>query len=119
MAPRPCLVCGVPTDGDRCDAHRPVAPPKASPSARGYDYKWARLSRLARQVQPWCSKCRATSDLTADHLVWPAATLADVQVLCRRCNSRKGAHPTRVTPKDTEAIPRPLPQETNTDRRRQ
>ena len=54
-----------------------------------------RLSAAAIQAQPWCSACGATTDLTADHLDplskgGVAVTLADVRVLCRSCNSRRG-----------------------------
>jgi hypothetical protein len=35
--------------------------------------------------------CGTTEDLTGDHLRWPARTLADVEVVCRSCNSRRGA----------------------------
>jgi 5-methylcytosine-specific restriction enzyme A len=61
---------------------------------RGYGTHWQRLATLARRLQPWCSICGATQDLTTDH-VNPATrgmrglTLADVQVLCRRCNGSK------------------------------
>lgn len=42
-----------------------------------------------------CATCGATEDLTLDH-VWPesrggGATVENLRVLCRSCNSRKGA----------------------------
>ena len=83
-----CIVCGRPSPASRCSTHAVVKP---SATARGYDSAWAALSRQARKLQPWCSRCGADQDLTADHLRWPAATLADVEVLCRRRNGRKGA----------------------------
>jgi len=83
---RPCLDCGVLVrDASRCSRHA-----KTTTAARGYDAAWQALSLRARRVQPWCSHCGDTRDLTTDHLRWPARTLADVQVLCRPCNSRKG-----------------------------
>ena len=88
----PCLECGTPGPTGRCDRHRRPEPSKPSPSRRGYDRAWQRLSRLARDLHPWCSDCGATEDLTADHLRWPAYTLGDVQVVCRRC---AGARPVR------------------------
>jgi 5-methylcytosine-specific restriction protein A len=63
--------------------------------ARGYGSRWRSLSEKARKIQPWCSRCGATTDLTTDHRD-PATkgrydlTLADVEVLCRFCNSSKG-----------------------------
>ena len=83
-----CIVCGTPSPASRCTVHVVVKP---SATARGYDSKWQALSKQARKLQPWCSRCGADRDLTADHLVWPAITIADVEVLCRRCNSSKGA----------------------------
>jgi 5-methylcytosine-specific restriction enzyme A len=67
---------------------------KPPTTQRGYGADWQRLSTLARSRQPWCSICGATQDLTTDHRN-PATrgmrgvTLADVQVLCRRCNGSK------------------------------
>ena len=91
---RQCLECGRPTDATRCPVHR-LPDRRPSPAQRGYDAAWRKLSTLARSVQPWCSDCGATSDLTADHLTWPAKSLADVDVVCRACNSRRG--PRRTT----------------------
>lgn len=87
----PCLICGRPAIGSRCSTH--ALPPRSrpSPSQRGYDYKWQALSRLARALSPICADCGALDDLTADHLRWPAYTLDDVEVVCRRCNSARGA----------------------------
>ncbi len=110
---RPCLDCGVlvlnpePNDGARCwkcrDSrrydHRPQRGERQNDpgaSARGYDSRWQRLSKQARREQPFCAECGCPEDLTTDHLVWPARTLKDVQVLCRPCNSSRGPHPDRV-----------------------
>ena len=62
---------------------------------RGYDKAWYALARRAVAGQPWCSACGATDDLTVDHRDPTSRgrnglTLADVQVLCRGCNARKG-----------------------------
>ena len=52
------------------------------------------MSKLARELQPWCSRCFNTKDLTADHIVSIANgglnTLDNISVLCRKCNSSKG-----------------------------
>lgn len=98
MTLKPCLDCGVPTDGTRCPTHTSAANRhRGSAAARGYDHKWRRLARRAIRKQPWCADCHATSDLTGDHLRWPAQTLADVEVVCRPCNSRRGPAPTTDT----------------------
>lgn len=90
---RPCLECGDLSEDARCPEHqrRELPRPNRPTTAQlGYGGKWQRLSRKARRLQPWCSWCLTEDDLTTDHLVWPARSLEDVQVLCRPCNSRKG-----------------------------
>ena len=93
---RPCASCGEPSPGTRCpdctvEREARVTERKGSATARGYDARWQRLSARARRMQPFCTDCASTDDLTADHLVWPARTLADVDVVCRPCNSKRGA----------------------------
>lgn len=91
-----CLDCGDVTPGPRCEECRAehearTSARKGSASSRGYDAAWSRLSARARRLQPFCTDCGTRDDLTADHRVWPARTLADVEVVCRSCNSRRGA----------------------------
>lgn len=82
--------------------------------AGGYDARWRKLSRRARQLQPFCSHCGSTDDLTADHSpeAWRRHAaglpirLRDVDVLCRRCNTDAG--PARG-PNARERDRRPLP----------
>jgi 5-methylcytosine-specific restriction endonuclease McrA len=91
---KPCLVCGVVTDGPSwCPQHIPV---RKRPAGR-YNYRWRKASKAARTAQPWCSRCGSTIDLTGDHVL-PMARggernpeVEDIVVLCRRCNSSKGA----------------------------
>jgi 5-methylcytosine-specific restriction endonuclease McrA len=90
---RPCLRCGtVIAAGSRCPN---CTPAKAKTAARGYGTRWQRLARAAIKLHPWCTDCSTTgtpdNPLTGDHLRWPAHTLADIEVVCRRCNSRRGA----------------------------
>ena len=90
---RPCLGCGTKiSSGSRCDN---CTLTKAKTAARGYDARWQHLARQAVRHHPWCTDCGTpdTPDnpLTGDHLRWPALTLADIEVVCRRCNSRRGA----------------------------
>lgn len=82
--------CGEPSETSRCPEHAYPEPAKLSRRERGYDEAWTKLSKRARELQPWCSACGATDDLTGDHLRWPARTLKDVDVLCRSCNAKKG-----------------------------
>lgn len=99
MTLRPCIECGEPTDGSRCPEHTRNWRPKVSAASRGYDAAWHRLSAKARKLQPFCSDCGATEDLQCDHSpqAWArkaagkAIRLRDVDVVCGRCNRRRGA----------------------------
>lgn len=84
-------LCGEPSTDSRCEQHPYPELTKPSREKRGYNDAWRKLSKRARELQPWCSDCGTTEDLTADHLQWPATTLKHVDVLCRSCNARKGA----------------------------
>ena len=93
---------------------------------QSYDHAWRKLSRRARRIQPFCSDCNTTDDLTCDHLpeAWRRherglpIRLQDVDVVCRSCNSARGAargdRPTwqAITPRglpDLAAVPDPDP----------
>lgn len=101
---KPCIVCGEPSSSSRCDEHqreqrREELSRRESASARGYDHAWNKLSKRARALQPWCSVCFTTEDLTADHLpsAWrrkaegKAIRLRDVDVLCSEHNTLRGS----------------------------
>lgn len=96
---RSCIECGELSEKARCQLHRPAEPPKATATQRGYDSTWSRLSLRARAAQPFCTDCLTTEDLTADHspAAWErkekglAIRLEDVSVVCRSCNSKRGA----------------------------
>lgn len=108
---RPCLKCGEPVAGASwCDDHKPQ--PSKSRRDRGYEGQWRKLSARARRLQPWCSDCHTTTDLTCDHTpeAWEAhdagkpITLDLVNVVCRACNARRGqARPSR--PPSTSPAP--------------
>ena len=93
--PRPCAGCGVIVRSSRCAACRSLKEKmRPTRAQRGYDYEWAKLSKQMRELQPWCSRCLRTEDLTLDHITPLSAggrsVYSNVQVLCRRCNSEKG-----------------------------
>jgi 5-methylcytosine-specific restriction endonuclease McrA len=71
---------------------------RPSTTQRGYGADHQRMAKLAIAAQPWCSYCRATTDLTADHITPRSRGGLNVpsnyRVLCRRCNGAKGAKPT-------------------------
>lgn len=114
---KPCLDCGEPTEQTRCaDCRLPDSKPSAA--ARGYDYRWSKLSARARKLQPFCSDCYSTEDLTTDHspTAWARKAagkpirLRDVDVVCRSCNGKRGrarplAQTGGVAPSDTPSGP--------------
>lgn len=96
---KPCLVCGVLADKPRCPIcnkkyQRLKSTSRPSRADRGYDANWKRLSKQLRLLQPYCSICKATKDLTVDHIIplskGGSTVGSNLQVLCRRCNSSKG-----------------------------
>jgi len=99
LLPRPCLDCGRVTHGSRCPAcaskHERN---RGNSTARGYGTNWrAKSERITRQVGR-CERCGVThtadNPLTLDHVVPKSrgGTAEQVQVLCRKCNSHKGAN---------------------------
>lgn len=97
MLMKPCIECGELSEGARCPEHTQVKF-VAPTTARGYGSAWQKLSVRARRLQPFCSDCGATDDLTADHSpeAWERHAaglpirLVDVDVVCRSCNSKRG-----------------------------
>lgn len=98
MAIRPCIVCGTPSSGTRCRAHR-------------LTYPFAERERMRRAVSDhiaafgyWCPGWQRpphpSTDLTADHLLPRAegGNGTDLAVLCRPCNSRRGTSPPDMPP---------------------
>lgn len=94
--PRPCVDCQVITRSTRCvrcqrlkDKQRPT------PTQRGYNYAWQKLSKEFRTAYPYCFKCGSIKNLTTDHIVSKKNGGQDVwsnlQTLCRVCNSIKGS----------------------------
>lgn len=111
---KPCIVCGEISDRTYCEDHRPKDSRPRPYRSAGYDSRWERLSLRARKLQPWCSNCGSTDDLTCDHSeeAWKRKEaglpirIVDVDVLCRSCNSKKGAARTRgVDPHPTAGRP--------------
>lgn len=112
MTMRPCIECGEPTTATRCDdCHKPNAPKITNARAAGYDSAWDKLSKRARQLQPFCQDCGSRDDLTTDHSpeAWrrkaagKSIRLRDVAVVCRSCNSKRGqARPTSRKPQQTK-----------------
>lgn len=101
----PCIDCGQPTrPGPRCDEcqtnlNRDQDHHRGHPHERGYNWRWRKLSKRARKLQPFCSVCGSTDDLQADHTpeAWRRhekglpIRLQDIDVLCGECNRAAGA----------------------------
>ena len=104
--PTVCAGCGTPRD--RATACPNCPPPRdhaardqirGTRQQRGYDAAWDRLSARARRLQPFCTDCGRTDQLTADHspTAWTRHAagqpirLDDIDVVCTPCNNRRGA----------------------------
>jgi 5-methylcytosine-specific restriction endonuclease McrA len=82
-----CLGCGQRTQRSYCPTCQ-----------RGYDSAYNSTTKRARAratiaASPRCEECGATTDLTADHLipVIDGGAAGPLRVLCRSCNSARGA----------------------------
>lgn len=94
-----CLTCGEPSEQAYCPDHKTPHAPKAKTSTeRGYDHRWQKLSKRARRIQPFCTDCGSTENLTLDHSprAWERyytgknIRLIDTAVLCMDCNIARG-----------------------------
>lgn len=96
---QPCATCGELAEGTYCTTHQPRDLRIKDSHAAGYNHTWRKLSQRARRLQPFCSVCGTSKDLTTDHTptAWKRKEaglpirLQDVDVLCRSCNSKAGA----------------------------
>ena len=90
----PELVIGAPRCPDHAAAHERA---RGTADQRGYDSEWRRVVRAAIALQPYCSICGTTDDLTGDHLrpLSRGGTNhpSNVRVLCRAHNSARGNRP--------------------------
>lgn len=106
MTLRPCLgiegqPCGELTPSRRCPTHqRQYEQARPSRRVRGrYDSTWRRIRAAAIAQHPWCEVCLTpgseSNPLTGDHRValenGGLNRMSNVAVLCRSCNSSKGA----------------------------
>jgi 5-methylcytosine-specific restriction endonuclease McrA len=98
--PRRCLDCGalcVPTPAmnSRCTRCYRLAQRLRNHIRTHYLGDWPTIRRALIAAHPWCHLCGAGEDLTVDHII-PVARggnheRTNLRVLCRRCNSSKGA----------------------------
>jgi 5-methylcytosine-specific restriction protein A len=88
---RPCIECGRPSQGSRCEIH-------ALPDHRkraGYGYAWTQLSREIRERFPWCALCgTAGVPLHVDHIIPRSLGGTDhpsnLRPLCSPCHHKHG-----------------------------
>ena len=97
MTAKPCIICGTPSPGSRCDEHQLREP--RTKTERGYGWHWDQLSRRARRLQQFCTDCGSVEDLQLDHLpsAWERKAKGlrirlgtDAEVVCRACNVKRG-----------------------------
>ena len=72
---------------------------RGTTTQRGYGTEWQRVARQQVADEPWCSRCKSSQDLTADHVVSLAhggTTSQKLKTLCRTCNSSKGGKTRRA-----------------------
>lgn len=88
----------VKTEGSYWRVLYETQPAKTAVMARRYEFAKRRPSAYAHLVDrdgEYCRYCGATHDLTVDHILAIANgggdDLGNLQLLCRPCNSRKGA----------------------------
>ena len=88
---RPCIECGRPSQGSRCEIH-------ALPDHRkraGYGYAWTQLSREIRERFPWCAICGTSGvPLHVDHITPRSLGGTDhpsnLRPLCSPCHHKHG-----------------------------
>ena len=96
---RACIGCGEPGPAPRCqtcqaEVDRRTNQRRGGAHARGYTRTWQKRAAKVTRAQPACAVCGATTDVSVDHVVPKVAGgtdhVANLQTLCRRCNSSKG-----------------------------
>lgn len=89
--------CGRITPNRRCPEHQRMW--EASRRRADYGASWRKLQARAIREHPWCANCLTggspDNPLTGDHITpWRRGgrnERGNIQVLCKRCNSSKGA----------------------------
>lgn len=94
-AKRPCIDCGVLTNGTtRCKKHRQVRDATRNATRVHYKGNYARRARQVRDTAVICHLCglgsKANDPWTADHLL-PSNVDSMLVAAHRSCNSRRGA----------------------------
>lgn len=92
---KPCIICGTPTQGTRCRSCPPARPGYGNTERlRRKQAVDAHRAEYGNWCPGWQRAPHPATDLTADHITAVAVGGAEngpLSVLCRSCNSRKGA----------------------------
>lgn len=66
---------------------------RGSPSKRGYDRAWQKLSKQVLKEEPLCRRCRLKDSVLTDHIITKRAGGTDarsnLQALCKDCHDEK------------------------------
>ena len=90
----------IPAGQKYCEQHKPLHPEEIrSAAARGYDWKWRKMSKAFLEAHPLCVRCmqegRYVKATVVDHIIphrgdpelfWDQSNW---QSLCKRCHDRK------------------------------
>lgn len=111
MTMKPCIACGEPSAGTRCDecSRQQQRDTIRDHVASINNSRWKRLSAQVRRTMPWCLDCHTTTRLSADHLL-PAVeypelwySIENLVTRCQSCNGRRGDHFTEAEAHDVLA----------------
>lgn len=100
---KPCLQCGDVSSTSRCDACKPPDRRARDRPTRTNGARWKALSKRLRRQMPFCETCGAVERLGLDHIIsldedpTLCYEVANLTVLCRDCNARKGSRPATTT----------------------
>ncbi|MCB5179492.1 HNH endonuclease [Streptomyces antimicrobicus] len=88
-----CALCYARSEAGGSSRGKRKHPSKNTRTAGRYDYQWQKVRAEAIRLQPYCSFCGTSNDLTGDHILplkeGGSNTLDNVRVLCRQCNTRR------------------------------
>ncbi|THA41826.1 hypothetical protein E6W17_02760 [Streptomyces sp. A1547] len=89
----PCTICASTANTTGNSRGKRKHPSKNTRTPGRYDYQWQKVRAEAVRLQPYCSFCGTSNDLTGDHLLplkeGGSNTVDNVRVLCRQCNTRR------------------------------
>jgi 5-methylcytosine-specific restriction protein A len=93
---RPCIVCGLPGPGARCEKHQLGGFQRFDRSRHdAYGGTWPQVRKQVLAEEPVCMICHAAPSVEADHIVpvrlGGPSTRENARGVCKRCNLRRAA----------------------------